>query len=233
VLSLRNGELRKCASIDVLHAHSGDGIVPFGVDQIWKGAQNDVEFMNSLKKKMSIVIGVVHMTFGICLSGLNALHFGRAADFWLEFMPQLLFFLSTFGYLAFLIVLKWIAPGPAPTLVTTMIDMFLSPRKCCEPSDELFTSQGAVQRALLVVALVAVPWMLFMKPCLIGKQRRRVRKGYRLLKKDDDANVLSDDNDDDDRPGGHDETDPPTYADSQVSADRLCTIGGVNACCSM
>lgn len=34
---------------------------PFGIDPMWKGALNDVEFSNSLKKKLAIVLGVAHM----------------------------------------------------------------------------------------------------------------------------------------------------------------------------
>lgn len=167
--------------------------VAFGIDPIWKGAVNEIEFTNSLKKKMAVVLGVVHMTVGVLLSGANALFFGRSRDFWGQFVPQLLMFGCSFGYMVFLIVLKWVAPGPAPTIINIMIDMFLSPGKCCTPATELFAGQGALQVLLFVVVVATLPWMLFYKPCLVGRRRRRQRKGYRLAKKrDDDAN---DDND--------------------------------------
>jgi V-type H+-transporting ATPase subunit a len=164
------------------------GTIAFGLDPIWKGAANEIEFTNSLKKKTAVVLGVVHMTVGIGLSGANALYHSRSNDFWGQFVPQLLMFVCSFGYMVLLIVIKWVAPGPAPTVINLMIDMFLSPGKCCTPSTELFAGQGSLQVLLLVVVVAAVPWMLFVKPCMVGRRRRRQRKGYRLAKKrDDDA----------------------------------------------
>lgn len=66
---------------------------PFGVDPAWKGAKNELLFYNSLKMKLSIVFGVVHMTFGICLSLLNGIHFKKPYNIWFEFLPQLCFLL--------------------------------------------------------------------------------------------------------------------------------------------
>ena len=37
--------------------------------------------------KISILIGVVHMTIGIVLKGLNALEFKELAVFFFEFLP--------------------------------------------------------------------------------------------------------------------------------------------------
>ena len=59
-----------------------EGVYPFGVDPAWKGAANEITFYNSLKMKVSIVFGVVHMTIGIVLSGLNARFFRHFYDFW-------------------------------------------------------------------------------------------------------------------------------------------------------
>jgi V-type H+-transporting ATPase subunit a len=182
------------------------GTIAFGIDPIWKGADNEIEFTNSLKKKMAVVLGVVQMTVGVLLSGSNALFFRRSRDFWGEFVPQLLMFGCSFGYMVFLIVLKWVRPGPAPTLINIMIDMFLAPGKCCTPATELFVGQGALQVLLLAVVVLTLPWMLFYKPCIVGRRRRRQRKGYRLAKKhdaDNDADAAGDDNDNDD----HDDAD--------------------------
>merc|ERR1712000_388902 len=43
-----------------------------------------------------------------------------------------------------------------------------------------------IQVLLFIVVLITLPWMLFAKPCLVGRRRRRQRKTYRVLKKDDD-----------------------------------------------
>lgn len=45
-------------------------------------------FFNSLKMKMSVILGITQMTFGLVLKVFNALHFKSAADLWLEAIPQ-------------------------------------------------------------------------------------------------------------------------------------------------
>lgn len=69
------------------------------------------------------------MTFGILLKGVNAIHFESPLDFFCEFIPQTVFLTCTFGYMDFLIVVKWLTvyEGDAPSIITTMIGMVLTP----------------------------------------------------------------------------------------------------------
>ena len=86
---------------------AAEAVYPFGLDPAWHVSHNSLLFFNSFKMKMSVVLGVVHMTAGIVHKGLNCIYFARRIDFWCEFVPQILFCLSLFGYLVVLIFLKW------------------------------------------------------------------------------------------------------------------------------
>lgn len=55
---------------------------PFGVDPIWHGTRSELPFLNSLKMKMSILIGVAQMNLGIILSFVNALYFRNSLNIW-------------------------------------------------------------------------------------------------------------------------------------------------------
>ncbi|KAI5435472.1 hypothetical protein KIW84_022053 [Lathyrus oleraceus] len=84
-----------------------------------------------------------------------------------RFVPQMIFLNSLFGYLSLLIVVKWCS-GSQADLYHIMIYMFLSPLDNLG-ENELFRSQRPLQVLLLVLALIAVPWMLFPKPFILKK----------------------------------------------------------------
>ncbi|KAH9331599.1 hypothetical protein KI387_003707, partial [Taxus chinensis] len=99
---------------------------PFGVDPMWRGSRTELPFLNSLKMKMSILLGVAHMNLGIILSYFNAKYFSNALNIWYQFVPQMIFLNSLFGYLSLLIIIKW-CTGSKADLYHVMIYMFLSP----------------------------------------------------------------------------------------------------------
>ncbi|KAG7020475.1 V-type proton ATPase subunit a3 [Cucurbita argyrosperma subsp. argyrosperma] len=111
---------------------------PFGVDPKWHGTRSELPFLNSLKMKMY------------------------------QFVPQMIFLNSLFGYLSLLIIVKWCS-GSQADLYHVMIYMFLSPTDDLG-ENELFPGQQFVQVLLLLAALTAVPWMLLPKPFLLRKQ---------------------------------------------------------------
>ena len=82
-------------------------VYAFGVDPAWHMAENDLLFFNSMKMKTSVIMGITQMVGGILLRGANNKHFANKLDYWCEFVPQLLFALSLFGYMVVLIFLKW------------------------------------------------------------------------------------------------------------------------------
>ena len=58
------------------------GTYPFGVDPKWHGTRNELPFLNSLKMKMSILLGVAQMNLGIILRYYNAKYFGNDINIW-------------------------------------------------------------------------------------------------------------------------------------------------------
>lgn len=140
---------------------------PFGVDPRWRGSRSELPFLNSLKMKMSVLFGVAQMNLGIILSYFNACFFGSALDIRYQFVPQMIFLNSLFGYLSLLIVIKW-CTGSQADLYHVMIYMFLSPTDDLG-DNQLFWGQRPLQILLLILAIVAVPWMLFPKPFILKK----------------------------------------------------------------
>ncbi|KAG4955660.1 hypothetical protein JHK82_041374 [Glycine max] len=140
---------------------------PFGVDPSWRGSRSELSFLNSLKMKMSILFGVAHMNLGIILSYFNAHFFQNSLDIRYQFVPQMIFLNSLFGYLSVLIVIKW-CTGSQADLYHVMIYMFLSPTDNLG-ENQLFWGQRPLQIVLLLLAVIAVPWMLFPKPFILKK----------------------------------------------------------------
>jgi len=171
---------------------STGAVYPFGVDPGWNGASNMLTYYNSLKMKMSIIIGVTHMTGGIFLSLLNALHFHHGVDIIGEFVPQVLFLLCLFGYMCFLIVFKWCSNWTGinpPLILNVMINMFLSPAKVPDES-RMYSGQDAVQPILLVIALLAVPWMLLTKPLYLRHlHKQRLMQTPHLLEDEEQGSA--------------------------------------------
>ncbi|KAK1304614.1 Vacuolar proton ATPase a3 [Acorus calamus] len=169
---------------------------PFGLDPIWHGSRSELPFLNSLKMKMSILIGVAQMNLGIVLSYFNALFFRNGLNVWYQFIPQLIFLNSLFGYLSVLIIVKW-CTGSKADLYHVMIYMFLSPTDELG-ENQLFVGQRELQLVLLLLALVSVPWMLLPKPFLERKQHQERLQGqaYTALRSDDIDSIEMDANHD-------------------------------------
>ncbi|XP_057827515.1 V-type proton ATPase subunit a1 isoform X2 [Cryptomeria japonica] len=158
---------------------------PFGVDPQWRGSRTELPFLNSLKMKMSILLGVAHMNLGIILSYFNAKFFANSLNIWYQFVPQMIFLNSLFGYLCLLILIKW-CTGSKADLYHVMIYMFLSPTDDLG-ENQLFWGQRPIQILLLLLAFVAVPWMLLPKPFLLRKQHllRLQGRAYGILDSSD------------------------------------------------
>lgn len=156
-----------------------------GLDPIWQLATNKIIFLNSYKMKVSIIFGVVHMIFGVCMSVVNMLHFRKKISILLEFLPQVIFLILLFLYMVVMMFLKWLlygpkmtasefTPGCAPSVLILFINMMLfgsnEPLDGCK--EFMFDSQPQVQTIFVVIAVICIPWMLLGTPIYIMCSRK-------------------------------------------------------------
>ncbi|VDK35215.1 unnamed protein product [Taenia asiatica] len=151
----------------------------FGLDPVWQVSHNMIMFTNSLKMKMSIILGVLHMLFGILLGAFNYRFFKNSLSIYCDLIPEVLFMLSIFGYLVFMIFYKWVVfyskdASTAPSLLISLINMMKFDYGKKDDTQFLYNGQPIVQSILVVIALLCVPWMLLAKP-LILYRRHKVR----------------------------------------------------------
>ncbi|XP_030369170.1 V-type proton ATPase 116 kDa subunit a isoform X3 [Scaptodrosophila lebanonensis] len=159
---------------------------PFGMDPIWQIAgANKIIFHNAYKMKISIIFGVIHMTFGVIMSWHNHTYFRNRLSLVYEFIPQLLFLLLLFSYMVLLMFIKWnryAATNPmpysescAPSILITFIDMVLfnkpkDPPEGCKVY--MFSGQGFFQSLFVLLAICCIPVMLLGKPIKIMQARK-------------------------------------------------------------
>ncbi|CAH8471283.1 unnamed protein product [Heterobilharzia americana] len=152
---------------------------PFGLDPVWQLAGNKIMLTNSIKMKMSVVLGVLHMLLGISLGAFNYRHSKDNLSIWCLLIPQVLFLSCIFLYLVILIFFKWMAytaetASLAPSLLIGLINMirFSYP----EEIPPLYAGQQAVQSLLMIIAVICVPWMLLAKPLILYMRHRAIMK---------------------------------------------------------
>ena len=56
---------------DPRNGHYAQYPYPVGIDPVWQLAENKIPYLNAFKMKVSIILGVVHMTFGVVLAIWN------------------------------------------------------------------------------------------------------------------------------------------------------------------
>lgn len=126
--------------------------------------------------KLAVIFGVMQMVLGIILKGTNYWFHKKPVDFIFEFLPQLIVMLAMFGFMDYLIVVKWLTPwdpAQAPSIVTTMIGMFLglgAAQPNIEPVMKTQELQTSVMHILLLFIVLSIPLMLCVKPCYQASQ---------------------------------------------------------------
>jgi V-type H+-transporting ATPase subunit a len=136
--------------------------------------------MNSLKMKISVILGVMQMALGVCMKAFNALYFNNKLDLYFEFIPQIILLMVLFGYMDLMIICKWLTDftgreSEAPSIITNMINMALAGGEIEKGTVGIVggdTTQRVFSILFLITALICVPVMLFPKPLIIDKQNR-------------------------------------------------------------
>nr|XP_041631632.1 V-type proton ATPase 116 kDa subunit a1 isoform X3 [Drosophila kikkawai] len=163
---------------------------PFGMDPIWQVANaNKIIFHNAYKMKISIILGVIHMIFGVIMSWHNHTYFRNRISMLYEFIPQLVFLLLLFFYMVLLMFIKWIkfaatnakpySEACAPSILITFIDMVLFNKPKPPPQDcevYMFWGQHFIQVLFVLVAVGCIPVMLLAKPLLIMQARKQANE---------------------------------------------------------
>ncbi|MED6266574.1 hypothetical protein CHARACLAT_003379 [Characodon lateralis] len=173
------------------------GPYPFGIDPIWNLASNRLTFLNSYKMKMSVILGIIHMCFGVILSTYNHRYFRKKYNLYLVFLPELLFLLCLFGYLVFMIFYKWLVftakdSRQAPSILIHFISMFIMQGEALKP---LYPGQTGLQILLMVIAVLSVPVLLLGKPVYLywlqngGQSRLGMYRGYERVRRNSDEEL--------------------------------------------
>lgn len=153
-----------------------DCVYPLGIDSIWKVAENKMQFTNSFKMKLAVILGVIHMLLGLGIKIINTVKKNNYLSLFTVAIPQLIFMLCTFFYMDFLIVLKWNtdytgkANQYAPSIINTMIEAYAG----FGGSDLRFwEGERRVERFLMVVGYSMIPIMLLGVPLGTYISRRK------------------------------------------------------------
>eukprot|EP00494_Astrolonche_serrata_P032663 UN32932 len=155
------------------------GVYGFGVDPVWATSGSQLDYLNSLKMKLSVIVGIAQMTFGLFIKLSNHLHEGDYLSIIGEFVPQLIFMLVFFTYMQFIIIFKWCKDWSGkepPSLITVLVDMVLKPGTVTEGDTQLFDNKDTqimVQVVFVLLMMLSIPWMLLVKPLVLNSRYKR------------------------------------------------------------
>ena len=151
-----------------------DCIYLIGLDPKWHMANNELIFLNSFKMKMSVIIGIIQMLFGLILKGINCIYFKNYLDLFFVFFPQFIFMFILFGYLILMIYIKWTTdwkndPSKAPSIISKFFLIFFSYLNIDSINDKqnlFFVNQESIHFYILIICIACIAIMLFIKPIL-------------------------------------------------------------------
>ena len=144
----------------------------FGLDAVWLISNNELAFINSLKMKFSVIIGVFQMTLGIVLKGINSIYDKNLIEFCCVFIPELIFMIILFGDMDLLIFLKWSVDYEgeekrAPDIKSYLMNMILKFGKLPPEPEEgldwkLYGSRKVYENLHLSLVIIAIICLIIM-----------------------------------------------------------------------
>lgn len=81
-----------------------------GVDPVWGLSTQKLTFSNNIKMKLSVIMGIVHMTIGVIIKGANTIFRKDYPSLIFEVVTGLVMLLGLFGWMDLLIYGKWFFP---------------------------------------------------------------------------------------------------------------------------
>lgn len=168
------GEYTLVPDYDTLNT-GGRGPYPVGLDPAWHGAANELIFVNSMKMKISVIFGVIHMTIGLFMRVSNSFHSSNYVNFLFECLPMLVFMLCFFGFMDFMILYKWVnVVDNEPSIINSMICMGMF-----QYDQYAMFGENWPYRLMIATAL-SIPLMLIPKPIILWYESRKlVGRGQR------------------------------------------------------
>ena len=176
----------------------------FGLDPAWTISTNELMFVNSFKMKFSVIFGVFQMTLGIVLKGLNAIFERDLVEYLCVCVPQFVFMMVLFGYMDFLIFLKWSInykgkENRAPDIKSYLMNIFLDhgnlPEKPEPEKDWILIGvrefNEKIHFGILIIAILSLIIMFIPKIFLNyskEKEKQRIKRLMRINKSLDDLN---------------------------------------------
>ena len=163
-------------------------VYPIGIDPKWYAATNDLTFMNSFKMKWSVIIGVIQMTLGIILRGLNNLFFEDYLGFFFEFIPQITFMCLLFGYMIALIFIKWNTDyskdtSNAPSIITILMNLALKKGSVDgKPVWSSVETEEKTNKLFFLISLICIPIILLPKPIIKICQMKNKNSDFHFKK---------------------------------------------------
>ena len=155
----------------------GNRTYPFGIDPVWPFKDNELIFLNSFKMKLSVIMGMIQMIFGMVIALINHIKSKNYGELIFTWIPNALYFIPFFGYLVVIVIMKWCmqfeSGDASPNLIQVLIGMIL-------PSDDpklvFYKGQKGVEKFIFIVFIISIPLCLFGKPIYMFFRHHREEK---------------------------------------------------------